>query len=333
MKALLPATSCCLAVAIATLSSGVSAQTSADGAAAYPNRQIRLIVPYTPGTSPDTIARMLSSKLEAKLGQNVIVENKVGAASAIGTAYVAKAAPDGYTLMMSLNTHVITPAYRKAPYDPVRDFTAIGQVATGQLLVLTNPSTPANNFQELVAYIKKSGDNATYSSPGIASTTHLFSLVLQDALGTKMRHIPAAGMGTAMMDVMQNNSTILLAGVENARPLMASGKIKALAQTGKKRSTLLASLPSIADSGYPDYDLSLWIGLYAPAGTPSAIVDKVNVAVRSVMDTPEMKRDLGEKGYDVHLSSPQEFAELTRQEFARWQKVIKDEGLQADKEK
>ncbi|VCU68854.1 Tripartite tricarboxylate transporter family receptor [Pigmentiphaga humi] len=319
-----------LALAAAPLALAVQAQFAFAADGAYPNRPIKIIVPYTPGTSADTFARMLSEPLGQRLGQTVVVENKAGAATAIGTAFVAKAPPDGYTLMMSLNSHVITPASRKSPYDPVKDFDAIGQIVDGQLAVLVHPSNPADTFPQLVEHLRKQGDAASYSSPGTGSTTHLYTLVLQDMLGTKMRHIPANGMNVATMDVMQNNSTMIIGTVENARTLVASGKLKAIAQTGKTPSPSLPGVPSIAQSGYPDFDFSTYLGLYAPAGTPREIILRLNKEVGAVMDTPQMRRSASEKGYDVVLTSPEAFAELTRREFEQWKRVIKDHGLQAD---
>jgi len=330
MKGVLFPSRLALALTLALGAAAAHGQAADKAEGGYPSRLVRIVVPSTPGTSADTLSRLLSEKLAARLGQSVVVENKPGAAAAIGTAYVAKAAPDGYTLMMSLNTHVITPASRKTPYDPVRDFAPIGQIASGQMLVLTHPSVPAKTFPEFVAYLKKMGDNASYSSPGPGSTTHLYSLVLQDMLGTKMRHIPANGMGVAAMDVMQNSSTMLISTVEASRANMASGKLKPMAQTGKLRSQLVPDLPTVAESGYPDYDLSIWVGMYAPAGTPKAIVQRLHDEIGAIMGAPQMRKELLEKGYDVVLTSPEEFAELNRKEFARWKDVVARHGLQGE---
>ncbi|MPS29190.1 MAG: tripartite tricarboxylate transporter substrate binding protein [Alcaligenaceae bacterium] len=330
MKGVLFPSRFAFAVTLALAAATAHGQAAGKAEGGYPSRLVRIVVPYTPGTSADALARLLSDKLAARLGQSVVVENRPGAAAAIGTAYVAKAPPDGYTLMMSLNTHVITPASRKTPYDPVKDFAPIGQIASGQMLVLTHPSTPARTFPEFVAYLKKMGDDASYSSPGPGSTTHLYSLVLQDMLGTRMRHIPANGMGVAAMDVMQNSSTMLISTVEASRANVASGKLKPMAQTGRLRSQLVPDLPTVAESGYPDYDLSIWVGMYAPAGTPKAIVQRLHDEVGAIMGTPQMRKDLLEKGYDVVLTSPEAFAELNRKEFARWKDVVARHGLQGE---
>jgi tripartite-type tricarboxylate transporter receptor subunit TctC len=303
---------------------------AAHAQAPFPARPVKIIVPYTPGASADMIARLISNDLANDLGQPIIVENKAGAASIIGTAFVAKAPADGYTVMMALNTHVITPASRKAPYDPITDFVPIGQIATGQMLVLVNPSVPATTFPQLVDYLRKRGDAATYSTPGVGSTTHLYTLALQEAMGTTMRHIPANGMNVAAMDVMQNSSTMLIGPVETARTHTASGKLRAVAQTGKQPSSMFPNVPTVERSGYPDVNLSIWVGMYAPAGTPRPIIDRLNKALRTVVGSAAIRESLSEKGYDPALSSPDEFAALNRREFAQWSQLIQKNGLRTN---
>ncbi len=303
---------------------------AATAQAPFPARPVKIIVPYTPGASADMIARLISNELANDLGQPIVVENKAGAASIIGTSFVAKAPADGYTVMMALNTHVITPASRKAPYDPIADFAPIGQIATGQMMVLVNPSVPATTFPQLVDYLRKRGDSATYSTPGVGSTTHLYTLALQEAIGTNMRHIPANGMNVAVMDVMQNSSTMLIGPVESARTHIASGRLRALAQTGKQPSPLFPNVPTVERSGYPDVNLSIWVGMYAPAGTPRPIIDRLNRALRTVVGNAAIRESLSEKGYDPALSSPDEFAALNRREFALWSQLIQKNGLRTN---
>jgi len=297
---------------------------------AYPERAVRIVVPYTPGTSADTMGRLIADKLGAELGQNVFVENRPGAATAIGTNSVAKATPDGYTVMVSINSHVITTATRNTPYDPVEDFSFIGQMALGQLAILTGSATKARTFPELVEELKQMGDNATYSSPGMGSTTQLYSVVLQDMLGTNMRHIPGSGMGSAMMDVMQGNTSMVIGGLDQAHANIQSGKMKALAQTGKEPSKLLPDVKSIAQYGYPEFDFGVWVGMYAPAKTPPAIIQKLNTALNKVMALPEVRESLESKGYNVVTGTPEAFGELTRKEFEYWKAVVKKHGLMLD---
>ncbi|MDX3904950.1 MAG: tripartite tricarboxylate transporter substrate binding protein [Pigmentiphaga sp.] len=296
-------------------------------AAKYPSRTVKIVVPYSPGTSADSIARRTAEHLSHRLGQSVYVENRPGASGIIGTAYAAGAAPDGHTLMVGPTTHVITPAFRPTPYDPVKSFTPIGQIAESAQVIITATGTPASNFQELVAYLKSKGDDAAYSSPGIASTAHLYTTVLQNMVGAKMRHIPAGGLNAAIMDVVQGSVTMMIAPIEAARPLIASGKLKAIAQTGSARSPLLPNVPTLAELGHPDYQLAVWVGLYAPAGTPTPIIARLNRELKAIFDTPEARTNLAESGFNVVLGSPEDLGRLTRTEFERWTKVIKTAGI------
>ncbi len=316
-----------LAAGVALACTGAAAQTAAKSAGAYPARTVKILVAYTAGTSADAIARRAAEKLSSRLGQNFIVENKPGASGTIGTSAAAEAAADGYTLMIAPTTHVVTPAFRKTSYDPVTSFAPIGQIAESAQVVVTSPGTPANDLKELVSYIKQRGDDASYSSPGIATTAHLYTMVLQNSIGTKMRHIPASGLGTAIMDVVQGSVTMIIAPVEAARPLIASGKLKAIAQTGKSRSPLLPNVPTVAESGYPDYTLAVWVGLYAPAGTPPAIVSLLNKEINTIFGAPEMKARLAENGFSTVLGTPEDLDKLTRTEFARWKEVITTSGI------
>jgi tripartite-type tricarboxylate transporter receptor subunit TctC len=297
-------------------------------AADYPQRLIKLIVPYTSGTAADITARMLAEKLTPLLKQTVLVENRAGASGIIGTDAVAKAPADGYTLLMSVSTHVISPAFRKTPYDPVKDFAPIAEVAVGSFVVVTHPSNPSNNLKELIAYIKAQGDKATYGSPGIASTGHLFTNLFQTVTGTtNMRHVPGKGFTAATMDLMQNETTMLLTPVEVALPLIRAGKLKVFAQTGIHRSSLLPDVPTVAEAGYPDYEVELWVGLYAPKATPQAIVTRLNAEVNQVLGTPEMRVSMSQQGFDPVIASPEALGALTQSEFDRWSDVIRKSGI------
>ncbi|VCU69532.1 Tripartite tricarboxylate transporter family receptor [Pigmentiphaga humi] len=314
------------AVAAACLAAcSIGAQ--AEEAAAYPQRTIKIVVPYSPGTSADNIARRAAEYLSRSLGQNVYVENRSGASGVVGTSYAANAAPDGYTLMAGPTTLVITPAFRATPYDPVKSFTPIGQIAESAQVIVTGAATPAGTFPELVSYLKAQGDGASYASPGIASTAHLYSTVLQNIVGTKMRHIPAGSLNSAIMDIVQGSVSMMIAPIEAARPFIASGKLKAIAQTGASRSPLLPETPTLAEQGYRDYQLAVWIGLYAPKGTPAGIVDRINRELRAGFGTEAIRAELANTGFTVALGSPEDLGTLTRTEFDRWRQVIKSEGI------
>ena len=315
---------CLIACATALLT---STQATHAAAGDYPQRPVRIVVPYSPASSADLLARLLTEKLTTRLNQTFIVENRPGAAGSIGTAYVATAAADGYTLMMSPTTHVINSAFRKTSYDPIKDFAPIAMVAQGPFLIVCNPANPAKNLKEFVDQLKADGDKATYSSPGIASTTHLYTALFQNVVGSKMRHVPAKNFTSGMMDVVQNQVTLMVLPVDVAQPLITAGKLRAIAQTGKKRSAQAPDLPTVAESGFPDYDAEIWIGLYAPAGTPKDIIAKLNAQAREVFNSPEMVQQIAQKGLDVEVTSPEQFQALNKAEYARWAEVIKQSGI------
>ncbi|MEK7948602.1 tripartite tricarboxylate transporter substrate-binding protein [Pigmentiphaga sp. YJ18] len=316
-----------LAVGLLVCCTGVQAQPDPAAPSPYPRRAIKIVVPYSPGTSADAIARRAAEQLSQRLGQNTYVENRSGASGIIGTAYAAGAAPDGHTLMVGPTTLVITPAFRPTPYDPVKSFVPVGQIAESAQVVVTGANTPAGNFKELVALLKARPDDASYASPGIASTAHLYTTVLQNMVGVKMRHIPASGLNTALMDVVQGSVTMMIAPIEAARPLVASGKLKAIAQTGGARSPLMADVPTLEELGYPGYRLAVWVGLYAPAGTPAPVVARLNRELKAIFDAPAMRTALADTGFNVALGSPEDLGRLTRSEFDRWKQVIKAEGI------
>lgn len=316
-----------LPIAALLLACCTGVQAQSDTAESYPRRAVKIIVPYSPGTSADTIARRAAEQLSQRLGQNTYVENRPGASGTIGTAQAAGAAPDGHTLMVGTTTLVITSAFRPTSYDPIKSFAPVGQIAESAQVVITGAGTPVSDFKGLVAYLKKEGDNASYASPGIASTAHLYTTVLQNLVGAKMRHIPASGLNTAIMDVVQGSVTMMIAPIEAARPLVASGKLKAIAQTGGARSPLMANVPTLAELGYADYRLAVWVGLYAPAGTPAPIVARLNRELHAIFDTPAMRTTLSETGFNVVTGSPEDLDRLTRSEFDRWKQVIKAEGI------
>jgi len=327
MKHAFPLAAPSLAAALLLACCGSAHAQASQDMPSYPRRTVKIVVPYSPGTSADTIARRAAEQLSQRLGQNVYVENRPGASGVIGTSYAAGAAPDGHTLMVGPTTLVITPAFRPTPYDPVKSFVPVGQIAESAQVVITGAATPARDFKELVAHLKSRGDDASYASPGIASTAHLYTTVLQNMVGVKMRHIPASSLNTAIMDVVQGSVNMMIAPIEAARPLVASGKLKAIAQTGGARSPLLPAVPTLAELGYPNYQLAVWVGLYAPAGTPDPIVARLNRELEAAFDTEAMRASLADTGFEVVLGTPEDLGRLTRTEFERWSRIIKTEGI------
>ena len=301
-----------------------------DPASDYPNKVVKIIVPYSAGSGADLLARFLSERLTPRLGQALVVENRAGASGVIGTAAVAAAPADGYTLMIAPPTHVITSVLRKTSYDPIKDFEPIAQVARGVFVLAIHPATPANNLKDLVSYLKTQGNNATYTSAGVGSTTHLYMAHFQLEMGTQMRHIPAKGITASLMDVMQNQVTVVLAPLETVASLLAAGRLKAVAQTGKARQPALLNVPTFAEAGAPDYNVELWFGVYAPAGTPRAIVARLNREINTVLVASEAKLSLANQGLEPVTGPPELLGGLGKAEFARWSAVVKNASIKAE---
>lgn len=324
----------CRTIGLLLVTCAVGAVDAQPGAAKpsdrYPQKPIKIVVPYSPGTGPDLLARYLAERLSPKLGQPLVVESKPGASGLIGTNVVANAANDGHTLLIAPPTHIISSVLRKTPYDPVKDFEPVAQMARGGLALIVHPSNPAQNLEQLLVSLRAMGSNATYSSAGIGSTLHLYMAQFQLDFGTQMRHVPSKGAPGAVMDVVQNNVTVALASLELVSSLLKSGKLKALAQTGVTRSSVLPQTPTFAEAGFPAYNVELWFGLYAPAGTPAAVTIRLNKEVNAVMDSPDARQLLSNSGLDPVLAPPEQLGTLSRSEFSKWTSVVKRAGITAE---
>ncbi len=288
---------------------------------------MKIIVPFGPGGFTDVVARILQSQLGAALGQPIVIENKPGAGSTIGTAEVAKAKPDGYTLAMVSTTHVITPSiYKKMPYDALADFTPVMKLAEGPYVLVVHPSLPAKNVKELIALAKAEPGKIDYASSGNGSSQHLVGALFGQMAGVKLNHVPYKGSGQAMQDVVGGQVKVSFVGGPNAVPYLNAGKLRALGVTTKKRSADLPDIPSIDEAGVPGYDATLWLGLLAPPGTPADVVAKLREGVTKALSSPEAKKLVNSAGVDVALSTPEEFAALMKSEFERWGKVVRETG-------
>ena len=309
------------AIACATvLALGAQAET-------YPNRPVKIIVPFAPGGFTDVVARILQTQLAAALGQPVVIENKPGAGSTIGTGEVARAKPDGYTLAMVSTTHTITPSiYKKMPYDAIADFTPVMKLAEGPYVLVVNPSLPARSVRELVALAKAEPGRIDYASSGNGSSQHLVGALFAQMAGVKLNHVPYKGSGQAMQDLVGGQVKVSFVGGPNAVPYLANGRLRALGVTTRKRSADLPDIPSIDEAGIPGFDATLWLGLLAPPGTPVEIVSTLREAVTRALSTPEARKLVNSAGVDVALSSPEEFAALLKSEVERWGKVVKATG-------
>ena len=313
---------------VALLSFVLGGAATAALAQAYPNKPIKLIVPFAPGGFTDVVARILGQKLSVSLGQPFVIENKAGAGSTIGTDFVAKAAPDGYTLVMVSTTHVISPAiYPKLPYDPIKSFTPVGKLVDSAYVLLVNPKVPANNVAEFIALAKASPDKIHYASSGNGSAQHLMGGMFGAMTGVKMKHVPYKGSGGAANDLVAGVVESSFAGVPNAMAQVPAGRLKALAVTTSKRIPQLPDVPTMQEAGVPGYNASVWLGLLAPAGTPRDVVMKLNAEIAKVLNAADTKKELYAAGVEADISSPEALNTLMVQELDRWGKVIKDAGI------
>jgi len=313
---------------VALLSCILGGSASVALAQAYPNKPIKLIVPFAPGGFTDVVARILGQKLSVSLGQPFVIENKAGAGSTIGTDFVAKAAPDGYTLVMISTTHVISPAiYPKLPYDPIKSFTPVAKLVDSAYVLLVNPKVPANNVAEFIALAKASPDKIHYASSGNGSAQHLMGGMFGAMAGVKMKHVPYKGSGGAANDLVAGVVESSFAGVPNAMAQVPAGRLKALAVTTSKRIPQLPDVPTMQEAGVPGYNASIWLGLLAPAGTPRDVVMKLNAEIAKVLSAADTKKELYAAGVEADLSSPEALNTFMVQELDRWGKVIKDAGI------
>ena len=302
------------------LSYGASAQQ-------YPDRPIHLIVPFGPGGFTDVAARILQKELQPVLGQPIVVENKAGAGSTIGTDYVAKAPPDGYNLVMISTTHVISPhLYKDIPYDPVKDFAPIMKLAEGPYVLVVNSKTPYRSVKDLIAAAEAKPGSIDFASSGNGSSQHLVAALFMNMTGARLNHIPYKGSNQAMQDVIGGQVPVSFVGLPNALPNVSSGKIRALAVTTKKRHPDLPNVPTMEEAGVPGYDATIWLALLAPKGTPPDVVQKINAAVTQVLSKPDARKLMNSAGVNVATSSPEDLEKLLVSELDRWGKVVKDTG-------
>ena len=298
----------------------------------YPTKPIRIIVPFSPGSTLDILPRLVAPHLTQALGQLVIIDNRAGAAGAIGTEAAAKATPDGYTFLMSaVGPQVHTPIlYPKTPYHPVKDFAAVSQVATGPLSIVVSPSTPAKNMKELVALAKKQPGKLNFGSSGVGSVNHLLGEMVNLYAGTKIVHVPYKGNADAISNLLGGEVAMVMTGVPAVIPHAKAGKLRVVVITGRKRIPNMPEVQTMAEAGFPDAEIVIWYGLVAPAATPKKIIDRLNREVVKVMSRPDIRALFSKQGVDPEPDSPEEFAKIIRDDYARWTKVIHATGLKFD---
>jgi tripartite-type tricarboxylate transporter receptor subunit TctC len=298
----------------------------------YPNKPIKIVLGFPPGGATDTLSRDFATRLADELGQQVIIDNRAGAGGTIGADFVAKAAPDGYTLTIgTTSNHAIAVSlYKKLNYDPVKDFAPITMLAVSQNVVVINPSIPVNNIKELVAYSKANPDKMNFGSSGNGTISHLTGEMFNALNGTHIVHIPYKGSAFVFPDLLSGQISMMYDSMISIGGLIKSGKVKALAVTGAKRSKLMPELPTVAESGYPGFESTNFFGFFAPAGTPREIIAKLYAASVKVLSTPELQARFALQGAEVVANKPEEATVMLKNDIAKWAEVAKKSGAKID---
>jgi tripartite-type tricarboxylate transporter receptor subunit TctC len=296
----------------------------------YPNKPIRFLVGFVAGGTNDIVARALAQKLTETLGQSVVVENRGGANTAIATEAAARAAPDGYTILLNAPGHATNPALMKLAFDPVNDFAFISLVAEAQNIVVMHPLFPPRSVQELIALSKKRPGQINFASSGTGTTVHLSAELFQHMTGTRWVHIPYKGGGPAVIELMAGQTQIMFANMPTAIQYVRDGRLRALAVTGARRAPAAPTLPTVAESGVPGYEVTAWYGVSAPAKTPRAIVDRLHTEIVRAVNSPDLRERLTTQGADpIHLT-PEQYTVFIQNEIAKWAKVIKAAGIKGE---
>ena len=318
-------------VCMLLLAAGGVLHAASSAAQDYPGRSIRLVVPYAPGSTTDTLARLLGTKLTAALGQQVVIDNRAGAAGNIGTDIVAKAAADGYTLAVVPGSHAINPSlYAKLPFDPVKDFAPVALIGSAPLLIAAHPAVAASSMRELIALAKAKPGEIRYASGGSGSPSHLSMELLKSMAGIDLVHVPYKGGGSVLTALLSAEVQLTPSGALVLLPLARAGRIRLLATTGAKRLAVLPEVATVAESGVPGYVVTGWWGMLAPAGTPRPVVQKLNAEIGRALQSADLRERLAADGIEAAGGTPDAFAEYLRREISLWSKVVRDSGARAE---
>jgi tripartite-type tricarboxylate transporter receptor subunit TctC len=323
-----------LAVVAVMALSAIATQTQAQAqsqAQSFPNRQIKIVVPATPGGAIDLIARLVGDKLAVALGQSVVIENKAGAANNLGTDFVAKSPPDGYTLVIVASSHATNKfLYKQMPFDPIADFEPVVFTHIVPLLLAVNPQVPAKTVQELIAWVKANPEKASFASSGKGSSLHMAAELFQSMASVKMLHVPYRGSSAAHPDLLGGRTAMIFDTITAIQPHVKSGGVRGIAVTTPKRSAAQPDLPTISESGLPGYDANTWGGILAPAGTPKDVVAKLNAEINKALAAEDVRAKLMDAGIDIQGGTPERFAEYIKGEVAKWGKVTAEAGIQPE---
>jgi tripartite-type tricarboxylate transporter receptor subunit TctC len=296
----------------------------------YPNRSVRVIVPFPAGGVNDIVGRLVATQLSERLGKQFIVDNRTGAGGVVGTEIAANASKDGYTLLVVSIVNAVNPWLYKLPYDPVKAFVPVAFLATAPNVLVVNPELPVKSVKELLALVKDKPGDVPYATAGVGSFMHLSAELFKLMAGIDMLHVPFKGGGPALVDLVAGHTKVAFATTITTSPMLRSGKLRALGVGALKRSSILPELPTIDEAGVPGYDVSNWIGLMAPAGVPAAVVDTLHKEITAILQTPETQKQLAARGAEVLPMSSAEFGAFMEQEMAKWQRVVKEGKIKAD---
>jgi len=312
---------------------GVALACGAGTAAAqpFPNKPLKMVIAFPPGGTSDFVGRVVANKMSEFLGQPIVIDNRGGASGLIGTQVVAQAAPDGYTILLAPSDFSLIPGLQpKPPYDPLKDFAPVGMVIDYPHVLVANPNVAANNAKELIALAKTKPGQLNFASGGNGATNHVSGELFKQQAGIDITHVPYKGNGPAITDLLGDRVQLLFTSTGPVEGHLKSGKLKAIAVTGKTRLALLPDVMTIGESAIPGYSFTLWYGIVAPAGTPKPVIDRLNDALRKTMASAEVKEKLANIGGDLTVGSPEEFAALLRTEQVRWTKLAKDTGIKVE---
>lgn len=301
-------------------------------AQAYPAKPVKIIVAFAPGGGADIVARLIAQHLTQRLGQPFIIDNRGGGGGIIGTDMAAKAAPDGYTILLGQSgPNVLNPSlYAKLPYDAIKDFAPITQATTYPYVIAVHPSVPVKNLGELIALAKAKPGEVSYGTAGTGSSAHLAAALFERQTQVKMNHIPYKGAGPALMDTVAGQVNMVFGDAASATQQAKAGRVRALAVTGAKRSPLIPEVPTAMESGAPDYEATAWHGFLAPAGTPREVIDKLHTEIAAVLKTKEVRERLERDGIEAVGSTPEQFGAHIRAEIDKWGKVVRDANIKLE---
>lgn len=297
----------------------------------FPNKPLRIITPYPAGSSPDTIARLIGPKLSERLGQPVIVENRAGGNTVIGTEATVKSPPDGYTLLLISTTHVLNGLLLpKLPYDSLKDFAPVATIASSELTLVVHPSVPANNLKEFVAHAKANPGKLTYATASAGGPTHLAAELLSVKTGIKMTHVPYKGSGPAVNDLVGGHVNLYFSAPISVLSFINAGKLRAIAISGETRSPVMPQVSTFTEAGVAGVDLKFWYGVLAPAGTPKAILDRLSKEIGQIVVLPDIKQKLASQGADSFVNTPEQFGALMRADWAKYDNVVKSANIKLE---